>query len=552
MSQHRLISFFFPFFAWLPMLNKETIKLDIVAGITAGVLILPQAIALAQLAGMPPEYGFYTSIFPVVVAALYGSSWLSMSGPNTAMCIYIGIVLSPYASQGSPEWIQYAITLAFLTGIIQLIISVLRLGIIFNYFSNTVMVALVTGVGIMMVIQQIGNSMGVPMNMGDSTWHLLNKLIYNIELANPYAVICSVVTVLSGILIKRLRPKWPHLILAVIFGMLTAIILDLIFGEANTNIERIGTMSLSALPLSAPDFSVERFSEASEGLMSAAFILAFLGLMQSSVIARVMAAKSGQTVNINQEISGQALANIVGSFFSCFASCGSFNRSASNLESGARTPLSAIVSVITLALLVLVASFAISLLPISVMSGILILVGIALVNVDSIQKILALHGDSRINFLLILFVTLFGGLDMAIFLGIFLSVVSYLKRSSIPDIQILAYDVASQYIRNEAENSTVLRVAGNLFFGSLTSLQQTLMELAKDKGRDNTLIIAGENILHVDLSGCELLMKEALSRRTAGGKLQLWFSSPKIMNPDLLRDLRDAVGPENLIFKSLQ
>ena len=147
---------YFPFMAWIPMLDKPTIHTDIVAGITAGVLILPQAIALATLAGMPPEYGLYTAIFPVIIVGFFGSSWLSLSGPNTALAVLTAMTIAPFANIGTVDYVQYAITLTFMAGVVQLAFGLTRLGVVFNYFSHTVMVALVTGVGIIIVVQQVG------------------------------------------------------------------------------------------------------------------------------------------------------------------------------------------------------------------------------------------------------------------------------------------------------------------------------------------------------------------------------------------------------------
>jgi len=149
--------------------------------------------------------------------------------------------------------------------------------------------------------------------------------------------------------------------------------------------DKLGTMALSPLPLSAPDFSPDNFAQAAEGLYTIAFVMAFLGLMQSCVIARAMAIKSGQNVNMNQEVIGQGLSNIGGSFLSCFPSCGSFNRSASNIETGARTPLAGVIS-----------AFApvIAEMPVTVMAGVLFLVGAGLIKLQDIKKLLQIRGEA--------------------------------------------------------------------------------------------------------------------------------------------------------------
>nr|VFK54823.1 MAG: hypothetical protein BECKTUN1418F_GA0071002_10575 [Candidatus Kentron sp. TUN]VFK59965.1 MAG: hypothetical protein BECKTUN1418E_GA0071001_105513 [Candidatus Kentron sp. TUN] len=234
------------------MLDRETIRADLIAGVVAGVLILPQAIALATLAGMPPEYGFYTAIFPVIIASLYGSSWHTLSGPNTAMCIMIGSVLGFYAGLGTEDYITYAITLSFMVGAIQLVFGILRLGIIFSYFSHAAMVAIITGVGMIIIVQQVGNFMGQVMNIPEPIEDTFFQIFYILPHANWYAVLVGSVTVVSGLLVKRYLKGWPHLIICVIAGMLAAKGLELFLGPATVGIYKLGTMSLSPLPFSAP------------------------------------------------------------------------------------------------------------------------------------------------------------------------------------------------------------------------------------------------------------------------------------------------------------
>lgn len=577
-----------PFLNWLPQLSRSNVKLDMMAGATAGVLVLPQAIALSALAGMPPEYGLYTSIFPVLFAALFGSSWHAMSGPNTALCIVVAFTIASYASVSSPEWIQYAITLAFMAGVIQLTIGFLRLSTIFTYFSQTVMVALITGVGVVIIISQLGNFMGVLMITAEPVEHAIPQAFYALERANLGALLVGIVTVSSGLIVKKYFPKWPFLIIAVVLGSITAQLLTLSFGTSYVQLDRLGSLSLSALPLSSPDFQPETFAEASEGLIPAAFIIAILGLMQASVIARSLAIKSGQNVDMNQETIGQGISNIAGSFLSCFPSCSSFNRSASNIEAGARTPLSAIVSVITLIALVIFAAPLIALTPIAVVAGILILVGLGLIKKDDILRELKHDNESRIIFTLTLFITVYGGLDDAVFLGIALSIIAYLRNVSKPHIQLYRGEGARNYIlpvimqKHSAANSgdmgiiedgnlrflagrrktdnlkieipkrfdhaTVIQISGNLFFGSITKVEKMFNDLARTDNRKNDLIISGENLTYIDNAGAQVLLKETYRRFSSGAKVSLWLRDHTLDKALANTGLFEVLGTENIYY----
>ena len=544
-----------PFMAWVRVLNPEIIRTDIVAGIVAGVLIVPQAVALATIAGMPPEYGLYTSIFPVVIAAFFGSSWQALSGPNTALVIMISMAIAPYASIGTADYIMYAVTLSFMVGAFQLAFAILGLGGIFNYFSQTVMVALVTGVGMLIILQQVGNFMGILMNVVEDVDFTVYQMAHNVYLANPFAVLVGVATLACGILVKKYFSKWPHHIVAIVFGTVFAALLDGIFGAGNTNIDRLGRMSLELLPLSAPDFSPTNFAEAAEGLISASFLIATMGLIQSTVIARSMASKTGQHVSFNQEVAGQGLSNIVGSFFSCFPSCGSFNRSAANQEAGARTPLAALVSALVLIVLIFSAGELLAYMPISVMAAILFMVGANLIKWADIKLLLNMDSESRYIFILTLGTTLYGGLQNGVFLGAFLSIVAYLRRVSMPDIEVLFDEYAEPYLPQKTEsnndNVTVLKLSGSLFFGSVHALEVMFSDLAKrEQGRGQILVLAADFMHNIDRSGLDALDEEAKKRQQAGGKLQLWLSSPKVHAEFADDSLFKHIQPQDIFYQS--
>jgi SulP family sulfate permease len=526
----------FPFLLWFSMLDKETIKVDVIAGIVAGVLILPQAIALATLAGMPPEYGFYTAIFPVIIACLYGSSWQALSGPNTAMCLMMGSTLGLYASASTPDYIMYAITLSFMVGVIQIVFGALKLAVVFNYFSHTVMVAIVSGVGIIIIVQQVGNFLGIIIDISEPIEDTVVQIFYSFPRSNWYAVFVGTVTVISGLIVKRWFKRWPYLIVCVIVGMLTAKLLELGLGSAKLDLYKLGTMVLSPLPLSAPDFSPENFAEAAEGLYTIAFVLAFLGLMQSCVIARAMAMKSGQNVNMNQEVIGQGLSNIGGSFVSCFPSCGSFNRSASNIETGARTPLAGVISAFVLGLLMIFATPIIAEIPVTVMAGVLFLVGASLIKLQDIKKVLQVRGESRLIFLLVLATTVYGGIDKAVFLGIFLSVVSYLRSASHPKIDLFF------------GKSTILQISGSVFFGSVHTVEKVLTDLSQLDDRQANLVINGEYLHHLDITGAETLVQEAKKRQKNGYQLALLLRNHNLDEVLQRAGLINVIGWENIYY----
>ncbi|VFM96766.1 MAG: sulfate permease, SulP family [Candidatus Kentron sp. G] len=284
-------------------------------------------------------------------------------------------------------------------------------------------------------------------------------------------------------------------------------------------------------------------------MYTAAFVLAFLGLMQSCVIARAMAIKSGQNVDMNQEVLGQGLSNIGGSFLSCFPSCGSFNRSASNIESGARTPLVGVISAIVLGALVFFATPVIAQLPIAVMAGVLFLVGAGLIKVKDIKKLVRIHGESRIIFVLCLAATVYGGLDKGVMLGILASVVAYLRSVSRPEIDLFFGEDAEQYVpANLIGSATVLQVSGSVFFGSVQVLELALTDLASADKRQGHLVIVAEHLHSLDMAGAEALLQEADRRKAKGFALALWLRDHNLDAVLEESGVMEAIGPENLHY----
>lgn len=537
-----------PWRAWTALLDRNAVRADIAAGITAGVLILPQAVALATLAGMPPEYGIYTAIFPVIIVALFGSSWQALAGPNTAVCILIFIDLSSFASRQTDEYIAYALGLTFMVGAFQLAAGVFRLGGVFNFISHSVIVGMTAGVGAVIIIQQLGNFLGLLMNQREELYETALQVYYNIGHANWYTAGAGLATLLSGLWIRRHRRAWPHLIIAVVVGTLVGWLIDGLFGSANTRIDKLGTLTLEAIPFQLVNFSPDALV-VYEDLLPSAFLIALLGLMQSAVIARSLAVKTGQQVNMNQEIVGQGLSNLAGSFLSCFASCGSFNRSAANLAAGARTPLAGLISALALAVLIWFAAPLVALMPISVMAGVLFLVGWGLIDAEEIRKLINVREELLI-FGICFSVTVVFGLDYAVLAGVGLSVIAYFRNVSQPRATTLTDAEAQAYLPAGSGPATVLNVTGNLFFGSVSCLERRFAELAVQQGRHGTLFLACEHVGYLDTSAALMLAKEAARRAQEGGRLLLALrdhSLDKMLNAS---GLMQAVGEQNIFYRS--
>ena len=430
-SRASWLSSFFPFLQWWPMVNRQSLKADGMAGLTGAIVVLPQGVAFAVIAGMPPEYGLYAAMVPAIIAALFGSSWHLVSGPTTAASIVLFSALSGLAEPGSPEYVSLAITLTFMVGILQLIMGLARMGTLVNFISHSVVIGFTAGAAILIAVNQLKNFFGVEIPRGLHFHEIFITFYEQLGDINPYVTGVAVITLATGILVKRFTPKIPYMIAAMIVGSLVSVLLNLLVGQDNTGIQTVGALPAQLPPLSAPDFSLDTIKDLAPVTLAATLF----ALTEAVSIARSLAARSGQHLNGNQEFLGQGLSNIVGSFFSAYVATGSFNRSGVNYAAGARTPLAAVFAGLMLIVIMLVVAPYAAYLPNAAMAGILVLVAWGLIDFHHSHKIIKASRSETMVLGVVFFSTLFLELEFAILLGVMLSLVVYLSRTSRPAVR---------------------------------------------------------------------------------------------------------------------
>lgn len=532
---------FLPFLQWLPALKRDTIRPDIEAGFIGAILILPQAIALATLAGMPPEYGIYASIFPVVVASFWGSSRHALSGPNTAVCVLIAYSVAPFASVGNEYYIGYVLALTLMVGVIQFALGVLKLGSMLDFISQTVIAAIVLAVALIIIVSAGGAFLGVLSNPGEPFAVKLYQLVHDIPRANGYAAAVAATTVLVGLAARR---RWRRyaLVIAVAAGLLSSGLLNWLHGAATTDLELIGNLSISLLPFSAPLFDLQSMQVLLE-LVASAFAIAFLGLMQTVVIARSIAEKSGQLIDTNQEIIGQGLSNIVAPFLSSFAGSGSFNRSAAHYDAGARTPMAAVYAAIFLALVVFAGAAVIAFIPMAAVAGALVLVGIGLIDLRGVREITRTRQE-QVIFAVTFVVALGIGLNAGVFTGLLLSLLVYLRYASTPNI------VIEKHTARDGRPVTSITIDGNLFFGSVRHVERALAALGEADER-NLFLLRTDHLTYLDVPGAAMLAAEAKKRRAKGDEVYIYVTRSNVLKVLETSGLLKSFGEARIIRQGL-
>jgi SulP family sulfate permease len=524
------ITSLFPFLIWFKLVTKSTLKADFLAGLTGAVIVLPQGVAFATIAGLPPEYGLYTAMVTPIIAALFGSSLHLVSGPTTAISIVVFSAISHHAEPGTPEFLSLVLTLTFLAGVYQLAFGLARLGALVNFVSHTVVIGFTAGAAILIATSQMKHITGIFVPKGESFLHTWGDLYQGIGEMNFYLIFIAVATLLTAIAIKKLFPKIPNLLIGMVVGSIIAMLLK----DYTSGIKLIGEIPAHLPPLSMPDFSFATIKM----LAPEAFAVALLGLIEAVSISRAIATKSEQRIDSNQEFVGQGLSNIFGSFFSSYAGSGSFTRSGVNYEAGAKTPISAILAAIFLVIIVLLIAPLTAYLPIAAMGGIILLVAYNLIDIHHIKQTLSFSKSESAILLTTFFATLFLELEFAIYLGVLLSLILFLAKTSTPNIPVLSIDDSPNNTHRkfinidekpiqECPQLKIIRIDMSIYFGSINHVQKCITNIT-EKEHISHILIEASGINFIDLAGAEILVSENKRLMKQGGGLYFVGLKPSV------------------------
>jgi SulP family sulfate permease len=573
---------------WVRGVSPATLRVDALAGLLGAVLVLPQGIAFATLAGLPPEYGLYTAIVPCIIAALFGSSWHVMSGPTNANSLALFAMLSPLAIAFSPAYIQLALAVTVMVGLLQWLIGALRLGVLANFISPAVLFGFTSGAALLIAVHALPDLLGLAAASQHGAGAVLVHVLTQLPNAQPAALAVGAITLGVALLLRRFRRNWPYMLIGLVVATALAWLWSQWAAGGATPSSALRTVGHIATPwprFEMPDISWVQASE----LVGLAFALTIVALGQAISIAKTVAMRSGQRIDANREFRGQGLSNIVGGFFSCYVSCGSMNRSMPNLEAGARTPLASVFSALLLLGLVAVSAQLLAQIPMAALSALLVLVALSLLDLARWRQ---LFGLSRTDFavaLATMVATVTIRLEIAILLGMLLSLMSFLYRTSRPamrsmgfdgrglDRQFVVIDDAQPVVDDvgrsagppqarpapsggsavhevtsvgaaflpECPQLKLLRMEGEVYFGATQHVADILHALRSQPNAQKHLLVMAKSMNFIDLAGAELWAAELAARRAMGGNL--YFHRPR---PEVIRMWRKTgftalLGPEH-------
>ncbi|MEX0821441.1 MAG: solute carrier family 26 protein [Rhodothermales bacterium] len=540
-----------PITDWLPSYSKADARSDLRAGLTVGVMIIPQSMAYAVLLGVPPIYGLYASLVPLFIYPLFGTSRQLAVGVIAIDMLVAGSGLALVAQPGTERYISLAILLAMMAGIMQLLMGFLRLGFIVNLLSRPVISGFTSAAALVICFSQIDHLLGVELPHTQYVFVLAYELLGAVTDLHPLSALIGTTAIFLLVLIRRWKPLFPTPLVIVLLGTLAVWLLDL----SSRGIDVVGEIPAGLPTPSVPTVDVRSLRV----LLPTAITLGLIQFMAVISLSKVFAAKHRYRLDANGELIALGLSNVLGSFFRSIPVSGSFSRSAVNDQAGARSPLANVVAALLVGATLLFFTPLFEYVPMAALSAIIIVAAFGLVNVQEIKLLIHMK---RVDGAIALFTfgaTLIAGVLEGILLGIGASVVAIMYRISRPNIAALGHLPGTQsfgdFDRHEearsVEDILILRVDASLSFANSEYLRDYILQrTVMREGGPKIIIIDAHSINDVDTTAVELLLDLVDTLRSRG--VDLYFGGTKGAVADVMfrAGLVDKLGRDHFYVSS--
>lgn len=487
-----------PIFGWLRTYNKADLQYDLTAGLTVAVMLVPQGMAYAMLAGLPPVIGLYASTLPLIVYSVFGSSRHLAVGPVAMVSLLVFAACAKLAEPGSEQYIALTLLLAFMVGAFQLTAGILRLGFLVNFFSHAVISGFTSAVAILICLSQMKHLLGIRLASDLSIFGLLQEAGRRLGQTNLITLAIGLTTIVALLFLKRKFPHFPAPIFFVLAGTLLVYLLGL---------QKLGVQTVGEVPRGLPSFSLPTAKFRSVRLLfPAAMAIFFVGYMESISVAQYIATKEKSKIHPNQELKALGLANIVSSFFSGYPVTGGFSRTAVNYQAGARTPLASIITAMAVILTVVFLTPLFYYLPKAVLAAIIMVAITGLVDFKEAKHFFKVKKADGWTLLLTFISTLTLGIEQGILIGLAFSLIIFIWRSSRPHTAELGYLEKEDVFRNikrfpEAKtypHVLILRVDASLYFANMKFLEDLLRQSITEKPEVKWIIIDLSGVNDID------------------------------------------------------
>lgn len=532
---------FTPYTEWVGDLkNPAVLKADLMAGLTVALVLIPQSMAYAQLAGLPAYVGLYASFLPAIIAAIFGSSRQLATGPVAVVSLMTAAALEPLAASNPEGFLVYAAVLALMVGVFQLSLGLLRLGILVDFLSHPVVVGFTNAAAIIIATSQISKLFGVDSRKGEHHYETMWNLIQDIPQTHMATLAMGILALFLLIYMKKVAPKLPNVLITVLITMLIAWGLDY---------ESLGGAVVGVVPSGLPAFSVPNFSFAdAKELIVAAMIIALLGFVEAISVAKAIASETRQRLSANQELVGQGLGNIASGLFGGYPVSGSFSRSAVNFAANARTGFSSIVTGILVAVTLLFLTPYLYHLPQATLAAVIVMAVVNLVKIKPIIHAWKVHRHDGVVAVIVFIVTLIFAphLEMGIMIGVLLSLGLYLYRTMSPKfVEVVRHEdgtlrEADRFNLKTSDSLSIYRFDGSLYFANSGYLEGKILNSIAAKPTVKVVILDLESVDEVDATGEEALGR--IAERLSAAGIEFYIARAKV-------DVFNALTRSGLVAK---
>ncbi len=506
--------------------NPSDFRPDFIAGLTVAVILLPQAIAFAIIAELPPEMGLYAAVVGGVIGALWGSSDQIHNGPTNAISLLVLSTLSSAAMPNTPEYIVAASVLAIMVGLFQLVLGLARLGVLVNFVSHSVIVGFASGAGVLILLKQIGPLLGL-LSSGEHLLESTLDMVIRVPDSHLLTAAIGIGTIIFLILIKRVNPNLPGALIA----LLLASIIVFIFGFNSAGVNVIGSLPSGLPPLTdLQQVDLDLISS----LIAGAVAVGAIGLVESTAISKSVAVQTRQRLDSNQEFVGQGMANTVTGLLSGYPVAGSFSRTAVNFRSGAKTRMAAILaSLLVLIAMQFLGPFA-RYLPRSALAGVLIVTAYGMIDKGEIRRILQGGRGDAVIMAVTFFGTLFLHIETAVLIGIILSFIRYIMHTSTPRVHTVVPDESFDHFVYDSDKEDcpqlgIIEILGDLYFGAVNYVEDFILDQAAKNPSQKFLLLRMHHVNNADFSGIHMLENVVHTYRDRGGDVYLVRVSHRVM-----------------------
>jgi SulP family sulfate permease len=526
---------FIPSLSWLSSYNKKQFLGDLPAGLTVGIMLIPQGMAYAMIAGLPPVYGLYASLVPQVIYAFLGTSRQLAVGPVAMDSLLVASGLSLMAVSGSESYILLAVVLAFLMGLMQLLMGVFRLGFLVNFLSKPVISGFTSAAALIIGLNQLKHLLGIKLARSNRIHELVINAFTHVTEIHLLTFTIGIVGVLVIYGLKKFAPKIPGALLVVVLGILSVTIFNL----AGENVQIVGF-----IPEGLPEFKIPELGVGNVwDLLSIAVTLALIAFMEAISVAKAIEQKhSDYKVDPNQELIALGTSNLVASFFQSYPTTGGFSRTAVNDQAGARTGVSALIAALVVGLTLLFLTPLFYNLPKAILASIIM---VAVFGLIDFKYPLRLWKNRKDEFILLTFtflITLTVGIKEGVMLGVLLSLLILIYRTTKPHMVVLGKFKGQNLYKNiarfeqleERKDVLIVRFDAQLYFANANFFKENLNELIKERGAGlKMLVLSAEAINYIDSSAANMLR----------------VNFKEILDQQIEIKITNAIGPVRDIFK---